>query len=88
MRSGKRTLAADASAPRSYQVSPASGRTFRQTDGLSMVPGVPVKGPLAGAQFPPENYVAIPVGQHPLYVSGLDPAVTVMHRGRSPLRSY
>jgi hypothetical protein len=46
------------------------------------------RNPAAGAQFPPENYVAIPVGQHPLYVSGLDPTVTVMHRGRSPLRSY
>jgi hypothetical protein len=94
-------VAANATAPRSHQASPASGashlrlerfdlngyvldtsytlgrntgNTFQQTYGHSMVQGVPIKGPLVGVQFPPENYVAIPIGHHQLYVSWLDPA--------------
>jgi hypothetical protein len=47
--------------------------TFQQTYGHSMVQGVPVKGPLVGTQFPPEDYVAIPIGHHELYVTWLDP---------------
>lgn len=94
-------VAANATAPRSHQVSAASGashhlklerfdlngyvldtsyalgrntgNTFRQTYGHSMVQGVPIKGPLVGTQFPPEDYVAIPIGHHQLYVTWLDP---------------
>ena len=94
-------VAANATAPRSQQASPASGashhlklerfdlkgyvfdtsytlgrntgNTFQQTYGHSMVQGVPIKGPFVGTQFPPENYVAIPIGHHQLYVSWLDP---------------
>ena len=94
-------VAANATATRSHQASPASGashhltlerfdlngyvldtsytlgrntgNTFQQTYGHSMVQGVPIKGPLVGTQFPPEDYVAIPIGHHQLYVSWLDP---------------
>ena len=57
----------------SYTLGRNTGNTFQQTYGHSMVQGVPIKGPLVGTQFPPENYVAIPIGHHQLYVSWLDP---------------
>jgi len=57
----------------SYTLGRNTGNTFQQTYGHSMVQGVPIKGPLVGVQFPPENYVAIPIGHHQLYVSWLDP---------------
>ena len=57
----------------SYTLGRNTGNTFQQTYGNSMVQGVPIKGPLVGTQFPPENYVAIPIGHHQLYVSWLDP---------------
>jgi hypothetical protein len=58
----------------SYTLGRNTGNTFQQTYGKSMVQGVPVKGPLVGTAFPPENYVAIPIGHHELYVTWLDPA--------------
>ena len=58
----------------SYTLGRNTGNTFQQTYGKSMVQGVPIKGPLVGMQFPPENYVAIPIGHHELYVTWLDPA--------------
>src|SRR5581483_1226810 len=58
----------------SYSLGRNTGNTFEQTYGESMVQGVPIKGPLVGTQFPPENYVAIPIGHHELYVTWLDPA--------------
>jgi hypothetical protein len=58
----------------SYTLGRNAGNTFQQTYGKSMVQGVPIKGPLVGTQFPPENYVAIPIGHHELYVTWLDPA--------------
>jgi hypothetical protein len=57
----------------SYTLGRNTGNTFQQTYGHSMVQGVPVKGPLVGTKFPPEDYVAIPIGHHELYVSWLDP---------------
>ena len=57
----------------SYTLGRNTGNTFQQTYGHSMVQGVPIAGPLVGTQFPPENYVAIPIGHHQLYVSWLDP---------------
>jgi len=58
----------------SYTLGRNTGNTFQQTYGKSMVQGVPIKGPLVGTKFPPENYVAIPIGHHELYVTWLDPA--------------
>jgi len=58
----------------SYTLGRNAGNTFQQTYGSSMVQGVPIKGPLVGTKFPPEDYVAIPIGHHELYVSWLDPA--------------
>jgi hypothetical protein len=56
-----------------YTLGRNTGNTFQQTYGHSMVQGVPIKGPLVGTQFPPEDYVAIPIGHHELYVTWLDP---------------
>ena len=58
----------------SYTLGRNTGNTFRQTYGHSMVQGVPIKGPLVGTKFPSEDYVAIPIGHHELYVTWLDPA--------------
>ena len=58
----------------SYTLGRNTGNTFQQTYGHSMVQGVPIKGPLVGTKFPPEDYVAIPIGRHELYVTWLDPA--------------
>ena len=57
----------------SYTLGRNTGNTFQQTYGHSMVQGVPIKGPLVGTKFPPEDYVAIPIGHHELYVTWLDP---------------
>ena len=57
----------------SYTLGRNSGNTFQQTYGHSMVQGVPIAGPLVGTQFPPVDYVAIPIGHHELYVTWLDP---------------
>ena len=57
----------------SYILGRNTGNTFQQTYGKSMVQGVPIKGPLVGTKFPPEDYVAIPIGHHELYVTWLDP---------------
>src|SRR5580704_4267411 len=57
----------------SYTLGRNTGNTFQQTYGNSMVQGVPIKGPLVGTKFPSEDYIAIPIGHHELYVSWLDP---------------
>ena len=57
----------------SYTLGRNTGNTFQQTYGHSMVQGVPIKGPLVGTKFPPEDYVAIPIGHHELYVTWLNP---------------
>ena len=59
-----------------YTLGRNTGNTFRQTYTHSMVQGVPIAGPFVGAHFPPEDYVALPVGPHELYIAWLDPSPT------------
>jgi len=61
-----------------YSLGRNTGNKFQQTYGKSVVQGVPIKGPLAGPKFPPEDYVAIPIGHHELYVSWLDPKTSAV----------
>jgi hypothetical protein len=49
-----------------------TGNTFQQTYKASTVHGVPIAGPNVGAKFPVEDYVAIPIGNHEIYVAWLD----------------
>ncbi len=51
-----------------------AGNTFQQTDKASTVHGVPIKGPFVGTKFPVEDYVALPLGNHEIYVAWLDTA--------------
>lgn len=57
-----------------YSLGRNAGNTFQQTYADSTVQGVPIAGPDVGLTFPPEDYVAIPVGSHQLYVTWLDPS--------------
>jgi hypothetical protein len=50
-----------------------TGNTFQQTYKSGTVHGVPIKGPFVGTKFPVEDYVAMPIGNHELYVTWLDP---------------
>ncbi len=56
-----------------YSLGRNTGNTFRQTYKHSTVQGVPIKGPFVGTKFPAEDYVAMPIGNHELYVAWLDP---------------
>jgi len=56
-----------------YTLGRNTGNTFQQTYTTSSVQGVPVAGPFVGTTFPPEDYVALPVGRKTLYVAWLDP---------------
>src|SRR5690349_9162139 len=56
-----------------YTLGRNTGNTFRQTYTASTVQGVPIKGPFVGTVFPPEDYVALPIGHHQLYVTWIDP---------------
>jgi hypothetical protein len=56
-----------------YTLGRNTGNTFQQTYGDSMVQGVPIAGPFVGTKFPPEDYVALPIGHHELYITWLDP---------------
>jgi hypothetical protein len=56
-----------------YTLGRNTGNTFEQTYTSSTVQGVPIKGPFVGTTFPPEDYVAIPIGHHQLYVTWIDP---------------
>jgi hypothetical protein len=56
-----------------YTLGRNTGNTFRQTYKRSTVQGVPIKGPFVGTKFPAEDYVAMPIGNHELYVAWLDP---------------
>jgi hypothetical protein len=49
-----------------------TGNTFEQTYKAHTVHGVPIAGPNVGAKFPVEDYVAMPIGNHELYVAWLD----------------
>jgi hypothetical protein len=56
-----------------YSLGRNAGNTFRQTYKHSTVQGVPIKGPFVGTKFPAEDYVAMPIGHHELYVAWQDP---------------
>ncbi|MBV9415737.1 MAG: hypothetical protein JO363_12220 [Solirubrobacterales bacterium] len=56
-----------------YSLGRNTGNTFRQTYRHRTVQGVPIKGPFVGTKFPREDYVAMPIGNHELYVAWLDP---------------
>jgi hypothetical protein len=56
-----------------YSLGRNTGNTFRQTYKSRTVKGVPIKGPFVGTKFPAEDYVAMPIGNHELYVAWLDP---------------
>ena len=57
-----------------YTLGRNTGNTFQQTYTHSTVQGVPIAGPLVGVTFPQEDYVAMPIGHHELYVTWLDPS--------------
>jgi hypothetical protein len=57
-----------------YTLGRNTGNTFQQTYNHSMVQGVPIEGPFVGVTFPPEDYVALPIGHHQLYIAWLDPS--------------
>ncbi len=46
-----------------------TGNTFQQTYKASTVHGVPIAGPYVGTTFPVEDYVAMPIGNHEIYVA-------------------
>ena len=56
-----------------YSLGRNTGNTFRQTYRHRTVQGVPIKGPFVGAKFPREDYVAMPIGDHEVYVAWEDP---------------
>ena len=56
-----------------YSLGRNTGNTFQQTYKRSTVKGVPIKGPFVGTKFPAEDYVAMPIGHHELYVAWQDP---------------
>ena len=56
-----------------YSLGRNTGNTFQQTYRAKTVHGVPIKGPFVGTKFPVEDYVAMPIGNHELYVTWLDP---------------
>ena len=56
-----------------YSLGRNTGNTFRQPYKHSTVQGVPIKGPSVGMKFPAEDYVAMPIGNHEVYVAWLDP---------------
>ena len=56
-----------------YTLGRNTGNTFQQTYKHSTVQGVPIAGPFVGTTFPPEDYVALPIGNHQVYITWLDP---------------
>jgi len=56
-----------------YSLGRNTGNTFQQTYKAATVIGVPIKGPYVGTKFPREDYVAMPIGNHELYVTWQDP---------------
>jgi len=56
-----------------YTLGRNTGSTFQQTYKHATVQGVPIAGPYVGTTFPPEDYVALPIGNHQLYITWLDP---------------
>ena len=56
-----------------YTLGRNKGNTFQQTYKHTTVQGVPIAGPFVGTVFPPVDYVALPIGNHQLYITWLDP---------------
>jgi hypothetical protein len=57
-----------------YTLGTNSGNTFEQTYTGSSVKGKPTKGPFVGTDFPPADYVALPIAHKTLYVAWLRPS--------------
>jgi hypothetical protein len=55
-----------------YTLGRNTGNTFQQTYKSKTVHGVPIAGPNVGVKFPVEDYVAMPIGNHEIYVAWLD----------------
>jgi opacity protein-like surface antigen len=55
-----------------YSLGRNTGNTFQQTYKAATVIGVPIAGPYVGTKFPREDYVAMPIGNHELYVAWQD----------------
>jgi hypothetical protein len=55
-----------------YTLGRNTGNAFEQTYTGTTVQGVPVEGPFVGTEFPPANYVALPIGKKTLYVAWLN----------------
>ena len=66
-----------------YTLGRNTGNTFQQTYEHSTVQGVPIAGPYVATTFPPEDYVALPIGNHQLYITWLDPK-TFLNRRHCP----
>lgn len=56
-----------------YTLGRNKGNTFEQTYKAGTVHGVPINGPYVGTKFPVEDYVAMPIGNHEVYVAWQDP---------------
>jgi hypothetical protein len=56
-----------------YTLGRNTGNTFQQAYKHSTVQGVPIAGPYVGTTLPPEDYVVLPIGNHQLYITWLDP---------------
>ena len=57
-----------------YTLGRNTGNTFQQVYSDGTVLGTPIAGPNVGVKFPTEDYVAVPIGNHELYVTWLDPS--------------
>ena len=57
-----------------YTLGRNTGNTFQQTYKSGAVQGVPIAGPFVGVTFPPEDYVALPIGDDQVYITWLDPS--------------
>jgi hypothetical protein len=56
-----------------YSLGRNTGNTFQQTYKSKTVHGVPIAGPNVGVKFPVEDYVALSIGNHEIYVTWIDP---------------
>jgi hypothetical protein len=57
----------------SYTLGRNTGNTFRQTYTGTTVQGVPVAGPYVGQTFPAQDYVALGIAPHTVYIVWQDP---------------
>ena len=55
-----------------YTLGTNTGNTFQQVYSNGTVLGTPIAGPNVGVKFPVEDYVAMQIGNHELYVAWLD----------------